>query len=75
MRPDPKIMLNWIKASPPSDEELKGVESLKPGAYEIYNEKIDNPLLEGCEILIRMGVSSMLRSGDLLLVIIRHEET
>ena len=42
------------------------MELLKPGDYEIFDEKIANFLDEAREIFIRSGVTSMLRSGDLI---------
>jgi acetophenone carboxylase len=66
MRPDSKTLLDWVKPLPPPPEELKGLELLQPGDYEMFNEKLNNILLEGKEVFIRMGITSMLRSGDLL---------
>ena len=66
MRPDPKKLLEWIKPSPPTDEELECMKLLQPGDYEIYTEKLNNFLLESKEVFIKLGVSSMLRSGDVV---------
>ncbi len=66
MRPDPRKLLEWIKPSPPTDEELECMKLLQPGDYEIYTEKLNNFLLESKEVFIKLGVSSMLRSGDLV---------
>jgi N-methylhydantoinase B/oxoprolinase/acetone carboxylase alpha subunit len=66
MRPTPETLLDWIKPSPPDDDELEYMKLLQPGDYEIYTEKLNNFLLESKEIFIKLGVSSMLRSGDLV---------
>jgi len=66
VRPDPQKLLEWIKPSPPTDSELECLKLLHPGDYEIYTEKLNNFLLESKEIFIKLGVSSMLRSGDLV---------
>ncbi len=66
MRPDPQKLLEWIKPSPPTDEDLECMKLLEPGDYEIYTEKLNNFLLESKEVFIKLGVSSMLRSGDVV---------
>lgn len=62
----PSTVVQWIKPEPPSDLEKRCMQLLKPGDYEIYDEKIANYLDEAREIFIRSGVTSMLRSGDLI---------
>jgi len=66
MRPDTQKLLEWIKPSPPTDDELECMKLLQPGDYEIYTEKLNNFLLESKEVFIKLGVTSMLRSGDLV---------
>jgi N-methylhydantoinase B/oxoprolinase/acetone carboxylase alpha subunit len=66
MRPTPKQLLDWIKPSPPTDEDLECMKLLGPGDYEIYTEKLNSFLLESKEVFLKLGVSSMLRSGDLV---------
>ena len=66
MRPDPQKLLQWIKPTPPTDKELECMKLLQPGDYEIYTEKLNNFLLESKEVFLKLGVSSMLRSGDLV---------
>jgi acetophenone carboxylase len=58
--------LQWAKPLPPSPKELECLELLQLGDYEIYNEKLNNFLTETREVFIRMGITSMLRSGDLI---------
>jgi acetophenone carboxylase len=58
--------MEWVKPLTPSAEELECVNLLQPGDYEIFNEKLNNFLSEAKEIFIRMGITSMLRTGDLI---------
>lgn len=62
----PSTVVRWIKPEPPCALERRCMELLQPGDYEIYDEKIANFLDEAREIFIRSGVTSMLRSGDLI---------
>lgn len=55
-----------IKPEPKTDFELKCVEGLQLGEYEIYSEKLNNIVLEGKEILTRIGVSGFFHAGDLV---------
>ncbi len=64
MRPEPETLFKWLKPEP-TPKELECVKLLKPGDYEIYSAKLDQILLEGRETFVRMGVSGMIRSGDL----------
>jgi N-methylhydantoinase B/oxoprolinase/acetone carboxylase alpha subunit len=65
----PSNVVEWIKPEPPSALERRCMELLRPGDYEIYDEKIANFLDEAREIFIRSGVTSMLRSGDLIVAL------
>jgi acetophenone carboxylase len=62
----PSSVVEWIKPEKPSALEERCMELLQPGDYEIYDEKLANFLDEAREIFIRSGVTSMLRSGDLI---------
>jgi len=66
VKPDPNKLMEWIKPGPPTNEELECMKLLQPGDYEIYTEKLNNFLLESKEVFLKLGVSSMLRSGDLV---------
>jgi len=66
VRPESKTLLEWVKPVPLTHEELECVNLLNPGDYEIFNEKLNNILSEAKEVFIRMGITSMLRSGDLI---------
>ena len=66
MRPEITTLLEWVKPTSVTSEEMECVNLLKPGDYEMYNEKLNNILAEAKEIFVRMGITSMLRSGDLI---------
>jgi N-methylhydantoinase B/oxoprolinase/acetone carboxylase alpha subunit len=65
----PSNVFQWIKPEPVSELERACMAKLEPGDYEIYDEKIANYLDEAREIFIRSGVTSMLRSGDLIVAL------
>lgn len=62
----PSEVIRWTKPEPISSLEKQCLAELKPGDYEIYDEKLANFLDEAREIFTRSGVSGMLRSGDLI---------
>ncbi|MEW6261741.1 MAG: hydantoinase B/oxoprolinase family protein [Thermodesulfobacteriota bacterium] len=66
MHPQPETLLQWIRPEPMSPQQEQGLATLNPGDYEMYNERLNNYLLEAREIFTRMGITSMLRSGDLI---------
>ena len=59
-------MLDWIKPEevPPRVDDL--ARAVGNGDYEIYKHKIDSALDESHAIFMRTGVSSMLKSGDVV---------
>ncbi len=65
-KPDSTTLLKWLKPEPISPEQEKGLALLQPGEYEIYNERLNTYLDEAREVFTRTGMSSMLRSGDLI---------
>ena len=69
LNPGPATVIEWLKPEPVSELEQQGMDLLEPGDYEIYNEKLLNILDEAREIFVRSGVTSLLRSGDLILAI------
>lgn len=69
MQPDNDTLLSWIKPGPTTPEELKCMQLLRPGDLEVYSSKIDEIIAEAKEIFMRIGVSSMLRTGDLVVAI------
>ena len=54
-----------LKPEPPTPEELECMRKLEPGDYEVYSEKLNMISLEAREIFTRIGISSMLHSGDM----------
>lgn len=62
----PATIINWIKPEPVSALEQRCMDELRPGDYEVYDEKLLNFLDEAREIFTRSGVSGMLRAGDLI---------
>lgn len=63
------LLAGGMKPEPASPEELTAVDSLRPGDYEILSEKLVLIAQEGKEVMTRMGISSMLHSGDTLVAI------
>lgn len=55
-----------IKPEPITEFERRCMDKLQPGEYEIYSEKLNNIVLEGKEILTRIGVSGFFHGGDLI---------
>ncbi|MHB8504642.1 MAG: hydantoinase B/oxoprolinase family protein, partial [Acidimicrobiales bacterium] len=60
------LLANGMKPEPPTEAELRAVEELALGDYEILSEKLVLIAQEGKEVMTRMGISSMLHSGDTL---------
>jgi len=65
----PSTMIEWTKPEPLSDLARRCMESLRPGDYEIYDEKLRNVLEEAREVFVRSGVTGMLRAGDLIVAV------
>jgi acetophenone carboxylase len=53
----------------PTEQELQDAGALTPGDYEIYSENVNLMLQEGKEVMTKMGISSMLHSGDTLVAV------
>jgi N-methylhydantoinase B/oxoprolinase/acetone carboxylase alpha subunit len=66
MRPEIATLLEWVKPTSDTGTEVEDIGLLKPGDYEIFSETLNNALAEAKEIFVRMGITSMLRSGDLI---------
>jgi N-methylhydantoinase B/oxoprolinase/acetone carboxylase alpha subunit len=62
----PHTVYQWIKPERATAAEEEWMTLLDPGDFEIYGEKLKTFLDEAREIFIRSGVTSMLRSGDLI---------
>ena len=65
----PSTMVQWLKPEPISPLEQRGMDSLTPGDYEIYDEKLKNILDESREIFVRSGVTNLLTAGDLIVAV------
>ena len=65
MLPDRKELMQWIKPET-NKHELECMELLQTGDYEIYSAKVREILVEGKESFIKMGVTGMIRGGDLI---------
>ena len=61
---DTELVEQGLKPSPPTEEELAAVEELALGDYEIYAENLVLITEEGKAVMTKMGISSMLHSGD-----------
>jgi N-methylhydantoinase B/oxoprolinase/acetone carboxylase alpha subunit len=57
---------NLINPEPNTPYETECIEKLQMGEYEIYSEKLNQLVLEAKEVLSRIGISSMLHSGDMI---------
>ena len=65
----PSTMIQWTKPEPVSALVRRCMDELKPGDYEIYDQKLRNYLDETREIFVRSGVTGMLRAGDLIVAV------
>jgi acetophenone carboxylase len=65
----PASIVEWVRPEPVSQLEERCMRLLAPSDVEIHTEKLANYLDEAREIFIRSGVTSMLRSGDLIVAI------
>src|SRR5919199_2992203 len=66
---DSAIIDAAMRPAPPTERELQDAAALAPGDYEIYSENLVLMLQEGKEVMTKMGISSMLHSGDTLVAI------
>jgi N-methylhydantoinase B/oxoprolinase/acetone carboxylase alpha subunit len=66
---DTSIVDRAMRPSPPTEQELAAASGLRTGDYEIYSENLLLMLQEGKEVMTKMGISSMLHSGDTLVAV------
>src|SRR5699024_8468469 len=59
-------ILERIDPEPKTEIEQISMDSLNIGEYEIYSEKLNQLVLEAKEVLTKIGISSMLHSGDVI---------
>lgn len=67
--PTPEEKLAMIKPVPADPDELRCVESLAPGDYEVGFERINNILDEAMEVFMRSSRSSMGIAGDSMVAV------
>ena len=65
----PEEKLEMIKPAPPDEDELRCVESLAPGDYEVGHERMNNILDEAMEVFVRSSRSSMGVAGDSMVAV------
>ncbi|MDP6086421.1 MAG: hydantoinase B/oxoprolinase family protein [Nitrospinota bacterium] len=61
---DIDLIEQGLKPSPTTREAMKSIEDMAPGDYEIYAENLVLIVEEGKAVMTKMGISSMLHSGD-----------
>ncbi len=66
---DADMVTRAMALEAPTEQELADARSLAAGDYEIYSENLNLMLQEGKEVMTKMGISSMLHSGDTLVAI------
>ena len=65
----PEEKLAMLKPEPPDQDELRCVNSLAPGDYEVGFERMNNILDEAMEVFIRSSRSSMGVAGDSMVAV------
>ncbi len=66
---DATMVTRAMELEPATEQELEDAAALRPGDYEIYSENVNLMLQEGKEVMTKMGISSMLHSGDTLVAV------
>ncbi len=66
---DASMVTRAMQLEPATEGELQDAAALLPGDYEIYSENVNLMLQEGKEVMTKMGISSMLHSGDTLVAV------
>lgn len=67
MSPEEKLAM--LKPAPADEDELRCVESLAPGDYEVGYERMNNILDEAMEVFVRSSRSSMGIAGDSMVAV------
>lgn len=67
--PTAEEKLSMIKVEPADAEEMRCVDTLNPGDYEVGFERINNILDEAMEVFIRSSRSSMGVAGDSMVAV------
>src|SRR3954454_557221 len=66
---DPTIVDRAMQPEAATEQELADALTLGHGDYEIFSENLLLMLQEGKEVMTKMGISSMLHSGDTLVAV------
>jgi N-methylhydantoinase B/oxoprolinase/acetone carboxylase alpha subunit len=66
---DADMVTRAMTLEAPTEQELQDAGRLARGDYEIYTENVNLMLQEGKEVMTKMGISSMLHSGDTLVAV------
>ena len=66
---DASMVTRAMQLEAATEQELEDAAALRPGDYEIYSENVNLMLQEGKEVMTKMGISSMLHSGDTLVAV------
>ena len=67
--PTPEEKLAMIKVEPADEDELRCVETLAPGDFEVGFERTNNILEEAMEVFMRSSRSSMGVAGDSMVAV------
>jgi len=67
--PSPDEKLAWIRLEPPREAEIRGLDLLKPGDYEIGFQRTNDILDEALEVFQRSCRSSMGIAGDVMVAL------
>lgn len=65
-RPSKTQLMEWLKPVEPDTEELELANQIQTGEYEIYLEKLESILEEARDVFTRIGISSFIHGGDLI---------
>jgi N-methylhydantoinase B/oxoprolinase/acetone carboxylase alpha subunit len=66
---DRTIVDRAMRPAEPTEREIGDAAALQLGDYEIFSENLLLMLQEGKEVMTKMGISSMLHSGDTLVAV------
>jgi len=67
--PTPEEKLRMMKPEPADEDDMRCVDSLLPGDYEVGFERINNVLDEAMEVFMRSSRSSMGIAGDSMVAV------
>lgn len=59
-------LMQWLKPSKPTEDELASAMALMHGDYEVYAERLNMIVQEAREVYLRIGQSQPLLAGDMV---------